>query len=103
MLDKNLFFCRSKHCQEVLDVRNAEDGYIKCTKCSKIFCKNCKRGNHSGITCKEAEKKAGIVVDLQSVHYCPQCNSMFEHIGLLNMMDKSGSRKAEQQRAAAPR
>ena len=42
MMDKNLMFCTTADCEEVLAVQNAVKSKLTCAKCKKETCAKCK-------------------------------------------------------------
>ena len=79
-MDKNLFFCPVRDCEEILDKRKGagRGKIVSCEKCGKQVCGKCKQEKHDGMTCQQAEMKDGIQLNDMLVHNCPKCGVMFE-------------------------
>lgn len=51
MKDKDLMFCPTANCGEVLDIKNANKLKLACTKCKNEICVKCKQGYHGKNAC----------------------------------------------------
>eukprot|EP00347_Sterkiella_histriomuscorum_P012497 403368354 len=73
--NKNVMYCPMADCGNVIDIKKSKRE-IKCNKCSKSFCKNCKAIYHGKSKCTE-------IIDLSQVNglqisNCPKCQALVE-------------------------
>jgi len=90
--DKNLILCGQASCDEVLDIRKAENvkhgRKVNCSTCGEDTCVACKKPWHNSACVSEAKEYAKAFEGIK-FYYCPKCHSPIEKDGGCSMMECS--------------
>ena len=85
--DKDLMFCTSPNCENVLDKRKAVKSIVTCSECGGRSCVKCKMRAHWPMSCeKNMQSKYNMGVRGVKIHRCPRCGSQVEKEGGCPMM-----------------
>ena len=73
-MDKNLIFCTTPDCPEIMDISFAKNKKLFCNKCMKASCSQCKSPYHGNNSCEKHSlqqyEKWAVGLD---IHKCPKC------------------------------
>lgn len=90
-----VFYCTNKECKEAVSLDDPKTIQMKCPKCNKSYCFQCKSDWHSNTTCEKyqqwaSENKNADTLALELVKkigkQCPKCNVWIEKNGGCNHM-----------------